>query len=51
MNNIEIIAPTKEKIRIFDNEIKAIDKSIELHEQEITKLIELQSLLLARMGR
>lgn len=51
LNNIEIIAPTKEKIRIFDNDIKAIDKSIELHEQEITKLIELQSLLLARMGR
>lgn len=51
LNNIEIIAPTKEKIRIFDNEIKAIDKSIELHEQEITKLIELQSLLLARMGK
>ena len=51
LNNIEIIVPTKEKIRIFDNEIKAIDKSIELHEQEITKLIELQSLLLARMGK
>ena len=51
LNNIEIIAPAKEKIRIFDNEIKAIDKSIELHEQEITKLIELQSLLLAGMGR
>lgn len=51
LNNIEIIAPTKEKILIFDNEIKAIDKSIELHEQEITKLIELQSLLLARMGK
>lgn len=49
LNNIEIIAPTKEKILTFENEIKAIDKSIELHEQEITKLTELQSLLLAGM--
>lgn len=51
MEKISVIIPTHNLIKEFSDEVEIIDKSIELKEQENTKLTELQSLLLARMGR
>lgn len=51
METINIILPTEELVIEFYNKVEIIDKSIAIHEQENEKLTELQSLLLAKMGR
>ena len=51
MEDLQILIPSNQIMKEFHDEVEIIDKSIELHEQENEKLTELQSLLLARMGK
>lgn len=51
MEKISVIIPPQNLIKEFSDEVEIIDNSIELKEQENSKLTELQSLLLARMGQ
>ena len=51
IEKLELLIPSKEAIREFDNMICIIDKSTKLRQLENEKLTELQSLLLARIGR
>lgn len=48
---LSIIIPQDASVIIFNNVAKVIDKQIEYIDKEIDKLIELQSLLLAKMGQ
>lgn len=49
--NIEIIIPKKEDILLFENQVSIIDTEIKFRYSEVNKLIELQSLLLAKIGK
>jgi len=49
--NIEIVVPTLKEMQVFEGYASDIDKEIELKDKEINILTELQSLLLARMGK
>lgn len=49
--NIEIVIPKNEDISLFESQVSIIDSDIKLRDSEINKLIELQSLLLAKMGQ
>ena len=51
MEDLQILIPSNHIMQEFHDEVEIIDKSIELREQENEKLTELQSLLLARMGK
>jgi type I restriction enzyme S subunit len=51
MEDLQILIPSNHIMQEFLDEVEIIDKSIELREQENEKLTELQSLLLARMGK
>lgn len=51
IEKLELLIPNKEAIREFDNMICIIDKSTKLRQLENDKLTELQSLLLAKMGK
>ena len=51
MEDLQILIPSNQIMQEFFDEVEIIDKSIELREQENDKLTELQSLLLARMGK
>lgn len=51
MEDLQILIPSNHIMQEFYDEVEIIDKSIELREQENEKLTELQSLLLARMGK
>ena len=51
MEDLQIPIPSNQIMQEFFVEVEIIDKSIELREQENEKLTELQSLLLARMGK
>ena len=46
-----LLIPDKEILRQYNNQVQPINRSICLFEQENSKLTELQSLLLARMGK
>lgn len=46
-----IIIPSKENLELFENESYSLYSFVEIKKQENEKLIELQSLLLAKMGR
>ena len=46
-----ILIPDKETLRHYNIQIQPINRSIYLFEQENSKLTELQSLLLVRMGK
>ena len=48
---LSIIIPQDASVIIFNNVAKVIDKQIKYIDKEIDKLIELQSLLLAKMGQ
>ena len=50
MEEREIMIPSTQIIQEFNNNVEIIDKSISTFEQENSKLTELQSLLLAKMG-
>ena len=50
MEGKDIIIPPHQLIQEFNDKVEVIDKVIEMHEQENSKLSELQSLLLAKMG-
>ncbi len=51
MEDLQIPIPSNQIMQEFFDEVEIIDKSIELREQENEKLTELQSLLLAKMGK
>jgi len=51
MEDLQILIPSNQIMQEFHEEVEIIDNSIELREQENEKLTELQSLLLARMGK
>jgi len=48
---IAIVIPANDSLYDFDKKVSPVNKLLELHFKEIYKLKELQSLLLARMGR
>jgi type I restriction enzyme S subunit len=51
IEKLELLIPSKEAIREFDNMICIIDKNAKTRQLENSKLTELQSLLLAKMGQ
>ena len=51
MERFEILLPPEERIKEFSKQTEIIDTSIVTYELENEKLTELQSLLLAKMGR
>lgn len=51
LHNIDIVIPSKSKMKEFENHVSIIDNEIKLKDKEINILTELQSLLLARMGK
>ncbi len=51
LNRMEMIIPSKEALEIFDKDVKVVYKEISIKKQENSKLTELQSLLLAKMGQ
>ena len=51
MESFNIVIPAMELLKEYDNNIKIIILQTDLYKQENSKLIELQSLLLAKMGR
>lgn len=48
--NIEIVVPTLQKMKMFEEKASVIDKQIGIKDKEINNLTELQSLLLAMLG-
>lgn len=51
LHNIDIVIPSKSKMKEFENHVSIIDNEIKLKDKEINILTELQSLLLAKMGQ
>ena len=51
MEGKDIIIPPHQLAQEFDDKVEVIDKVIEIYEQENSKITELQSLLLAKMGQ
>ena len=49
--NIEVVVPTMQEMKLFEEKESVIDKQIGIKDKEINNLTELQSLLLARMGK
>jgi type I restriction enzyme S subunit len=47
----EIIVPSPKLVQEFNDKVEILDEAIEIREKENSKLTELQSLLLARMGK
>ena len=50
ISNMPIVIPPYELLVVFHEQVSTIFHSIQLHQQESSKLSELQSLLLAKMG-
>ena len=51
IESFPIIIPTKEKLKDYSDKVESIFSYIDLQKQENSKLTELQSLLLAKMGQ
>ena len=51
MNSIQLVVPSKEKMTEYNQNVGSIFRTYKLKTEENEKLIELQSLLLARMGQ
>lgn len=51
LHNIDIVIPSKSKMKEFENHVSIIDNEIKLKDKEINILTELQSLLLSKMGQ
>lgn len=49
--NIEIVVPTLQEMKLFEEKASVIDKQIGIKDKEINNLTELKSLLLARMRK
>lgn len=49
--NIEVVIPTTQEMSLFEKQASIIDKKIKLKDKEINILNELQSLLLAKIGK
>ena len=50
LNQMEILIPDEKTLGLFEEQESIIFRNINLHKQEISKLSELQSLLLVKMG-
>lgn len=50
MEGMDILIPPYQSVKDFNDKVEILDKSISIYEQENSKLSELQSLLLAKMG-
>ena len=50
MEGMDILIPPYQSVKDFNDKVEIMDKSISIYEQENSKLSELQSLLLAKMG-
>lgn len=50
MEGIDILIPPYQSMKDFNDKVEIMDRSISIYEQENSKLSELQSLLLAKMG-
>ena len=50
MEGIDILIPPYQSVKDFNDKVEIMDRSISIYEQENSKLSELQSLLLAKMG-
>ena len=50
MEGMDILIPPYQFVKDFNDTVEIMDKSISIYEQENSKLSELQSLLLAKMG-
>ena len=51
IESFKIVIPATELLKNYDNQAEIIFAHIDIHKQENSKLIELQSLLLAKMGQ
>jgi type I restriction enzyme S subunit len=50
MEGMDILIPSSQSVKDFNDKVEIMDKSMSIYEQENSKLTELQSLLLAKMG-
>ena len=50
MEGMDILIPPYQSVKDFNDKVEIMDKSISIYEQENSKLSELHSLLLAKMG-
>ena len=50
IEGLEVIVPPQQLVKMFNDEVEVIDNAIDIRERENSKLNELQSLLLAKMG-
>ena len=50
MEGMDILIPSSQSVKDFNDKVEIMDKSMSIYEQENSKLSELQSLLLAKMG-
>ena len=51
LKNVEVLLPDEPTLNIFEKEVSCLSSRVRLKKQENIKLTELQSLLLAKMGR
>ena len=51
IESFKIVIPSTELLKVYENQAEIIFAHIDIHKQENSKLIELQSLLLAKMGQ
>ena len=51
IESFKIVIPSTELLKVYENQVEIIFAHIDIHKQENSKLIELQSLLLAKMGQ
>ena len=51
MEGMDILIPPYQSVKDFNDKVEIMDKSTSIYEQESSKLSELQSLLLAKMGQ
>lgn len=51
LKNVEVLLPNKHTLNLFEEQVSCLSSQVGLKSQENIKLAELQSLLLAKMGR
>ena len=51
IESFKIVIPSTELLKVYENQVEIIFAHIDIHKQENSKLTELQSLLLAKMGQ
>ena len=51
LKNVEALLPDEHTLNLFEEQVSFLSSQVRLKKQENIKLTELQSLLLAKMGR